>query len=97
MVLRPKVAEHAEKIARRMERACANGKIGYDQGQRDSLSLALGSVGGDPSKVDKAVETDCSKLVHDCCKYAGIDAPDLRAALLYRQHGAILMATALRS
>ena len=71
-VFRAKSAEAAEKIAKCMEAACKNNKIGYDQYQRNTLYKAAEKVGFDVSKVTTACETDCSALVRVCCAYAGI-------------------------
>ena len=71
-VFRCKDAITAEKIARCMEMACANNKIGYDQNQRNTLYNAAKPYDFDVSKVATAVETDCSALVRVCCAYAGI-------------------------
>ena len=78
VLLRPKVPAHAERIAKCMEMACANNKIGYDQGQRDTLYTAAAAFGFDVSKVVKPVETDCSALVRVCCAYAGIPVGNFR-------------------
>lgn len=80
VVLRPKDPTAAERIASAMEKACANAKIGYDQGQRSTLYKAAASVGFDPSKVTKKVETDCSALVRVCLAYAGIGVADFNTA-----------------
>ena len=71
-VYRAKTPAVAEKIARAMERACANPHIGYDQYQRNSLYKEAAQYGYDPEQVTKDVETDCSALVRVCCAYAGI-------------------------
>ena len=89
IVLRPKDAAKAEKIAKAMERACANSKIGYDQYSRNTLYDAVKPLGFDPGKVTTAVETDCSALVRVCCAYAGIMAADFNTA----SEVAALMAT----
>ena len=70
VVLRCKDAEKRSKIAEAAEKACANDDIGYDQNQRDTLFNNVKSKGFDPSKTDKAVETDCSALVRVCIAYA---------------------------
>lgn len=70
--VRPKDASKAALIAVAMKAACANNKIGYDQGQRLTLYNAAKAVGFDPAKVTTAVETDCSALVRVCCAFAGI-------------------------
>lgn len=74
-VFRAKDPEVAEKIAATMEAACANDKIGYDQGQRTTLYFQAKSVDWDLSKIKTACETDCSALVAVCVCAAGIDVP----------------------
>jgi len=59
-----------EKLACAMEAACANGYIGYDQWQRDTLLKQVEKVGYDVSQVETPCETDCSSLVRVCCAYA---------------------------
>ena len=71
-VYRAKNPGVAEKIARCMEMACKNDKIGYDQYQRNTLYKEAEPFGFDVSKVTKPCETDCSALVRVCCAYAGI-------------------------
>ena len=71
-VFRAKNAGIAEKIARCMEMACANSKIGYDQYERNSLYKEAESFSFDVSRVTVPCETDCSALVRVCCAYAGI-------------------------
>lgn len=74
VLLRPKSAAHAELIAKAMEAACANDRIGYDQGTRGTLYSAIKDKGFDPSKCTSRVNTDCSALVRVCCAHAGIMA-----------------------
>lgn len=76
VVIRPKDAKKAEKIAECMEKACNNNKIGYCQDHRYDLLTASKPYGYDPSKVTTKVEVDCSALVRVCCKYAGINVGD---------------------
>lgn len=71
-VFRCKDPAKADKMARAMEAACKNSKIGYDQYQRNTLYTQAEKVGFDVSKVTTACETDCSALVRVCCAYAGI-------------------------
>lgn len=71
-VFRAKNAGVAAKIAKAMEAACANSKIGYDQWQRNTLYSQAEKVGFDISKVKTKCETDCSALVRVCCAYAGV-------------------------
>lgn len=78
VVLRAKNPEVAEKIARDMEYACNNSKIGYDQNQRDTLYNAAKPYGFDCSKVTTACECDCSSLVRVCVNYAGVKLGSIR-------------------
>lgn len=71
-VIRPKDSTVAEKIAKAMEQACANDKIGYDQAQRTTLFAQAQACGFDLSKITVACETDCSALVAVCVNAAGI-------------------------
>ena len=71
-VIRPKDSAKAEKIAKAMEQACENNKIGYDQGQRTTLYTQAKAVGWDISKISTACECDCSSLVAVCVNAAGI-------------------------
>ena len=71
-VYRAKNPSVAEKIARCMEMACKNSKIGYDQDSRNTLYKEAEPFGFDVSKVTKPCETDCSALVRVCIAYAGI-------------------------
>lgn len=71
-VIRANDSAVAEKIAKAMEQACANDKIGYDQYQRTTLYTQAKACGWDLSKITKACETDCSALVAVCVNAAGI-------------------------
>ena len=71
-VFRPKSSLIAEKIAKAMEQACANDKIGYDQSQRTTLYEQAQLVNWDLSKITTACECDCSALVAVCINAAGI-------------------------
>ena len=71
-VIRPKNSAAAEKIAKAMEQACANDKIGYDQSQRTTLYTYAKAVNWDISKVTASCECDCSSLVAVCVNAAGI-------------------------
>lgn len=71
-VIRPKNSAVAEKIAKAMEQACANDKIGYDQSQRTTLYTHAKAAGWDLSKITTACECDCSSLVAVCVNAAGI-------------------------
>lgn len=87
-VLRAKNPLIAQYAAEAMRSACDNDNIGYDQSQNQTLWNAAKSVGHDPAKVTKAVETDCARLVRNCvqyaCKKAGLDVaiPDFYTATL---------------
>lgn len=87
-VLRPKNPLVAQYAAEAMQNACDNNNIGYDQHQNQTLWNAAKSLGYDPSKVIKAVETDCARLVRLCvqcgCVKAGLDAliPDFYTVTL---------------
>lgn len=74
LVLRPKSAAVAERMARACEAACANANIGYDQGQRNTLNAQAKAVGYDLSKVGKC-ECDCSSLMAVCAQAAGVNIP----------------------
>ena len=78
VVIRPKDAAVAEKIATAMEHACSNKRIGYDQYQRLTLWNAVKNKGYDPALATTACETDCSALVRVCCAYAGIVVSNFR-------------------
>lgn len=71
-VIRPKDSAAAEKIAKAMEQACANDKIGYDQYQRTTLYTQAKALNWDLSKITTACECDCSSLVAVCVNAAGI-------------------------
>lgn len=58
-IFRAKKAEHAEKLAKYMKRACNNPNIGYDQYQRDNIVR-------DHTDSKKKTECDCSSLVREC-------------------------------
>lgn len=51
-----------EKHAKAVEAACANNKIGYGQGDRNTLNTQAKAVGYDLTKVKKACNCDCSSL-----------------------------------
>lgn len=80
VVLRPRGAAQAAKIAACMRAACDNPCIGYDQGQRNTLYNVAKDVGFDCARVKTKCETDCSALVRVCCAYAGIDAINFNTA-----------------
>ena len=71
-VFRAKDPAKAAVIARQMQAACDNNRIGYDQWQRNTLYTQAQKVGFDIAKVTTACETDCSALVRVCCASASI-------------------------
>lgn len=87
VVLRPKTAEQANKIAKDMLYACANHHIGYDQYQRNTLYNIAKEVDFNCSRVNQNCETDCSALVRVCLAYAGIDVENFRT---YNQRSVLL-------
>ena len=72
VVFRPRDASVAEQIAKAMEQACANDKIGYDQGQRTTLYSKAKEAAWNLSKITEKCECDCSALVAVCVNAAGI-------------------------
>ena len=74
VVIRPKDAAMAEKMAIACEQACANNKIGYDQYQRNTLYTQAQKVNFDLSKITTACECDCSSLMCICAIAAGVSA-----------------------
>ena len=74
VVIRPKDAAMAEKMAIACEQACANDKIGYDQYQRNTLYTQAQKVNFDLSKITTACECDCSSLMCICAIAAGVSA-----------------------
>jgi uncharacterized protein YraI len=77
VLLRPKDAIMAEKIAIACEQACANQNIGYDQGQRNTLYTQAKAVNFDLSKITTPCECDCSSLACICAIAAGAPADKL--------------------
>lgn len=80
VVLRPKSSEVAKKIAYDAKAAANNMKIGYDQGQRNTLYQYAAKVGFDCAKVTTPCECDCSALVRVCLAYAGIKVGNFSTA-----------------
>ena len=76
VLLRARDASVRERIALAMERACANDKIGYSQGTRNTLYNDVKAFGFDPARTTKNVNTDCSALVRVCVNFAGIAVGD---------------------
>lgn len=77
VLLRAKDPKVAEKIAVACEQACANGNIGYDQGQRNTLYTQAKAVNFDLSKITTPCECDCSSLACICAIAAGAPADKL--------------------
>jgi hypothetical protein len=77
VVIRPKDAAMANKIAVACEQACANDKVGYDQYQRNTLYSQALKVNFDLSKITTACECDCSSLACICAIAAGVPAGTL--------------------
>ena len=71
VLLRPKSASVAEKSAVACEAACANEKIGYDQGGRNTLNTKAKAAGYDLVKIEEPCECDCSSLMHVCAIAGG--------------------------
>ena len=80
VLLRPISGSVAEKSAQACEAACANDKIGYDQGGRNTLYSKAKEVGFDLSKITAPCECDCSSLMHVCAIAGG-------ANLAYESNG----------
>lgn len=76
-VARFKDPTKAAIVAKCMEDAAKNNKVGYDQNYPDRVSLydAAKKVGWDVSKVNKNVETTCSSVVSVCINAAGVSFP----------------------
>lgn len=72
VVLRPKDPAVAEAMACACEAAAANAKIGYDQGQRNTLHTRAKAVGYDLSKITAPCECDCSSLMTVCAIAGGV-------------------------
>jgi hypothetical protein len=63
IILRPKTADVAIRLAQSMKNACNNNNIGYNQSDRYSLLY-------ESTSTDKKVNCDCSSLVRQCIKEA---------------------------
>ena len=75
VVLRPKSAAAAEKMAAACESLCKGNLVGYDQYQRNTLWDELEKAGWDAAKLRTKCETDCSAFMTACARVAGIDVP----------------------
>ena len=75
IVLRPKNAAVAEKMANACEVLCKSNLVGYDQWERNTLWDELEKVGWNPSALKTKCETDCSAFMTACARVAGINVP----------------------
>ena len=75
VILRPKSATIAEKLASSCETLCKGNLVGYDQYQRNTLWDELERVSWDAAKLKTMCETDCSAFMTACARCAGIDVP----------------------
>lgn len=73
ILLRPKSAVVAEKMASSCETLCKSNLVGYDQWERNSLWDGLNLVRWDAAALRKKYETDCSAFMTVCARCAGID------------------------
>lgn len=62
-----------EKHAKAVEAACANNKIGYGQGDRNTLNTVAAAVKYDLAKVKKACNCDCSSLQNVAAMASGAE------------------------
>lgn len=75
VVLRPKSAAVAEKMASACETLCKGNLVGYDQYQRNTLWDELERAGWNPDALKTKCETDCSAFMTACARAAGISVP----------------------
>lgn len=68
--LRCNVPGMAEYIAKAMEIIVADPDVGYDQSENQTLWNLLKANGFDIKNINKAVETDCARLVRVCVQWA---------------------------
>lgn len=73
VVLRPKSATVAERMASACETICNGNWTGYDQWKRNDLWDDLQAVNWDPTKLKTKTSTDCSALMAALAKIAGIE------------------------
>lgn len=73
VLLRPKDAGVAERMARACEAGCRNDNIGYDQNQRNTLRAKARAAGWDLSAITTPCECDCSSFMSVCAEAAGVD------------------------
>lgn len=79
LCFRAKDVSVANELAKAMRYACANNNIGYDQGNRDIMTML--KKYGSMDKIKEKTETDCSNLVRGCIyQAAGIDVGSFSTA-----------------
>lgn len=78
-LLRPKDVAVANCIAKAMQSACDNDRIGYCQGHRTTVITQLNKYGSMAAIAEKT-EADCSSLVRGCCIEAGFDPGNFNTA-----------------
>lgn len=73
VIIRPKTATMANKIASNMKAIANNDNVGYDQNERQTMYNAWKKLGitKSPSGIKTKCETDCSAMVAACCISAG--------------------------
>lgn len=74
-MLRAKSADVAEKMAAFVEAVCRSNKVGYDQGQRNTLRSYARAANWDGGKIKDNCETDCSAFMTVAAEAAGIQIP----------------------
>lgn len=75
VVLRPKSAATAEKMARFCEAVCKNEHVGYSQTTRNTLRDAARAAGWDGAKIAADCNCDCSSFMSACAEAAGVALP----------------------
>ena len=79
LCFRAKDVSVANELAKAMRDACANDNIGYDQGNRQIMTML--KKYGSMDKIEEKTETDCSNLVRGCIYQAtGIDVGNFNTA-----------------
>lgn len=71
-LLRAKSSAVAGKMAKFVEDVCRSNKVGYDQGQRNTLRDYAKAVNYDVTKLKDNCETDCSAFMTVAAEAAGI-------------------------
>ena len=70
VLLRPRDAAVAKKIARSCVDACGNEHLGYDQSGRNTGLQEAQKTGWDLGRIETEAEFDCSSLVTACIQAA---------------------------